>query len=62
MAQFVEMFGEVCKLQKLSFFSIGHSFAALAFIVSEPKILADGNALVLSVPGASPLGHSICIA
>ncbi|OCR22699.1 hypothetical protein AFK24_23295 [Pseudomonas syringae] len=32
-----EMFGEVCKLQKISFFSIGHSFAALAFVVSEPK-------------------------
>jgi hypothetical protein len=29
-----EMFGELCGLQKNTFFSIGHSFAALAFFVS----------------------------
>ena len=48
-----EMFGEVCKLQNISFFSIGHSFAALAFVVSEPKMLTDGRALfqVLQAPG-----------
>jgi hypothetical protein len=26
-----EMFGQLCRLQSHSFFSIGHSFAALAF-------------------------------
>jgi hypothetical protein len=26
-----EMFGQLCRLQTHSFFSIGHSFAALAF-------------------------------
>jgi hypothetical protein len=31
-----EMFGELCRLQTHSFFSIGHSFAALAFVVSAP--------------------------
>ncbi|EPJ89660.1 hypothetical protein CFII64_01036 [Pseudomonas sp. CFII64] len=56
-----ETFGEICKLQKSSFFSIGHSFAALAFVVSEPKMLTDGRALF---PSASrePLCRSICIA
>lgn len=29
-----EMFGELCRLQTVIFFSIGHSFAALAFVVS----------------------------
>jgi hypothetical protein len=46
-----EMFGQLCRLQTLSFFSIGHSFAALAFVVSalrKPfarKKLAEGSAL-----------------
>ncbi len=29
-----EMFGELFRLQTVMFFSIGHSFAALAFVVS----------------------------
>lgn len=41
-----ETFGEVCELQKLSFFSIGHSLAALAFVVFRPEKLADGFAMV----------------
>jgi hypothetical protein len=33
-AQNAEIFGEHCRLQTHRFFSIGHSFAALAFVVS----------------------------
>jgi hypothetical protein len=36
----VEMFSELCRLQTHTFFSIGHSFAALAFVVSGAKKLA----------------------
>jgi len=37
----VEMFGELCGLQKNIFFSIGHSFAALAFFVSGTGMLPE---------------------
>lgn len=35
------MFGELCGLQKNTFFSIGHSFAALAFFVSGTGMLPE---------------------
>jgi len=41
------MFGDVSRLQINGFFSIGHSFPALAFVVSGSKTLADGKALRL---------------
>jgi len=61
-ADYTETFGEVCELQKLSFFSIGHSLAALAFVVSGP-----GNWLMemrprLKTVGAPPSDYSVCIA
>jgi hypothetical protein len=36
-----EMFGELCGLQTSTFFSIGHSFAALAFFVSRTGMLPE---------------------
>jgi hypothetical protein len=35
----VEMFSELCRLQSEVFFSIGHSFAAVAFVVSGSRKL-----------------------
>jgi hypothetical protein len=46
-----EMFGQLCRLQTHTFFSIGHSFAALAFCrfsrrkTAERKKLAESAAL-----------------
>ena len=52
------MFGELCKLQKRSFFSIGHSLAALAFVVcgAMKLILSQGRRF------AAALGQSLCTA
>jgi len=57
-----ETFGEVCELQKLSFFSIGHSLAALAFVVFRPEKLADGFLPWLKTEGEPPSDYSVCIA
>jgi hypothetical protein len=53
-----EMFGEVCKLQKLSFFSIGHSLAALAFVVCGALKTCRGAHRTMS----GSLGWLICTA
>lgn len=60
--QFSEMFGELSRLQKLSFFSIGHSLAALAFVVSGPgkwlpEICTRSSAMAVGL-----LGRSVCTA
>jgi hypothetical protein len=61
-AAFTETFGEVCELQKLSFFSIGHSLTALAFVVFGPEKLADGVLLRLKTEREPPSDYSVCIA
>ena len=54
-----ETFGEVCELQKLSFFSIGHSLAALAFVVCRPEKLVDGALPRLKAEGEPPSDYSV---
>ncbi|WP_206361250.1 hypothetical protein, partial [Pseudomonas viridiflava] len=60
--QFAEMFGEVSRLQKLSFFSIGHSLAALAFVVSGSGKWLLEICTRSSAMDAGSLGLSVCTA
>ncbi|MEG5266603.1 hypothetical protein TRP66_20160 [Pseudomonas sp. JDS28PS106] len=53
-----EMFGELCKLQKSGFFSIGHSLAALAFVVCGALKLIRG----MDRNSTGPSGQSLCTA
>jgi hypothetical protein len=60
--RFAEMFGELSRLQKLSFFSIGHSLAALAFVVSGPEKWLMRICIGSGAAGTGPLGRLVCIA
>ena len=61
-ADFAETFGEVCELQNLSIFSIGHSLAALAFVVFGPGNWLMWSYLRLKTADVPPSDYSVCIA
>ena len=61
-ADLAETFGEVCELHKLSFFPIGHSLAALAFLVFGSGNWLMWNCLRLKTADLPPSDYSVCIA